>query len=168
MNPIKPRLFQGRLDRSERVGLGHRQQSPVQSRRAFFPFRDQRCASVPASQQNVLSLVDVLAAHQFGDQDFVERWLSLEVECFQRFVCRELRGFEALFGSTAFAINQFQFAELQQVRQVVDVFCCATIRNLLAFTLNGRKLQRFEVMLKQDSTFCFGLLHSFPPIIRDW
>jgi hypothetical protein len=58
----------------------------------FCLFRDQRYASVPADQQNVLSLVDVLAQHQFCDEDFVEGWLCFEVEGLQRFVCRSAEG----------------------------------------------------------------------------
>jgi len=50
-----------------------------------------------ADQQDVLSLVDVLAEHQFGDQNLVERRLCLEVERVQRLVRGELRGFEATF-----------------------------------------------------------------------
>jgi hypothetical protein len=43
---------------------------------------------------------------------------------------------------------------------VVDVFCRTTTRNFFAFTLNGRQLQGFEVMLQQNGSLRFGLLHE--------
>ena len=73
-----------------------------------------------------------------------------------------VRSLEASVRGAAFAVDQFQFAELQQERQVVGVLGCTSCGDFFAFTLNGRQLQCFEMMLQQDGAFRFGLLHGLP------
>jgi len=67
---------------------------------------DVRLSSARVAQQDDrLSAVDELAAHQFGDQHLVKRRLGREVEVLQRLEGRETRRLQAPFGRPPLAVE---------------------------------------------------------------
>ena len=65
---------------------------------------------------------------------------------------------------TAFlAIEQFQFTQLQQERQVIDVLLGTTRGQFFTLVVHRRQSEHFQMMLEQHQAFGFDRLHRAPP-----
>ena len=77
-----------------------------------------------ADEEDVLSLVDVLAPYEFCDEAFVDRRAGGEVEVVEALHGREAGGLQASFGSALLTLEELEFAELEEVGEVVVVVGC--------------------------------------------
>ena len=111
-------------------------------------------------QDDRFAIDKISPAHQFVDKHFVQGRLGLEVERFQGFQVWELCRLESPFGRPGFAFEQFQFRQLQQVAEVIDVLLRTTNRDLLAFAFHRRQFQLFEVVFQKDGGFRFEFFHD--------
>ncbi len=82
-----------------------------------------------AHEQYVLMAVEVLAAHEFEDEVFVDAGLRGEVEGVERFYDGKLGGADAAFCGALFALQGFAFGQAQQVGDMVLVFFRADLRD---------------------------------------
>ena len=87
-----------------------------------------------------------------------------EVERVERLVRREPGRLQSPVGRTTLAIDQFQFAQLQQEAEMIDILGGTATGDFGAFAEHRRQLERLEVMLQQDRAPGFGLAHAPPPI----
>ena len=74
-----------------------------------------------ADEQDVLALVDVLAAGELGYQPLVHRRAGGEVEALERLHGREPGGLQPSLGGALLSLEQLEFAELEEVGEVVLV-----------------------------------------------
>ena len=68
-----------------------------------------------ADEEHVLAPLDVLTASQLAEQQLVDRGPGAKVEALQRLVGRQVRRLETSLGGLAFALQQLELGELQQV-----------------------------------------------------
>ena len=90
-------------------------------------------------EQNVLALVDVLAARQFVDQHLVDRGPGGEVERVERLDGRKARRLQPPLGRPLLTVEQFEFEQLEEVAEMVDVVGGTPRRNLLALGRHRRQ-----------------------------
>ncbi len=64
----------------------------------------------------------------------------MAVEIFERLMCGEICGLQPSQGRLALPLDKFQFGQLQQERQVIDVILGAAGGHLFAFGQYGRQL----------------------------
>lgn len=126
-----------------------------------------------ADQQDILPAIEVVSFRQFQDEWFIDCRLGREVERFECLLSRELGCLETSFRGFAFPLDQLQFAELQQERQMIDIVGAAALGHLLIYTLHGRQLELFEMMLEQHGVLGFGFAHGLTSVraeaaSRDW
>ena len=72
-----------------------------------------------AERDDVLAALDVFTARQLQDHHLVERWDGLEVEAVEAFDGGELGLPDPLFDHPAFALDQFQFDEADEITDMV-------------------------------------------------
>ena len=102
-----------------------------------------------AQSDHILPALDVCAARQFQDQHFVERGDRLEVEAVQALGRRELRLSDPPLDHSAFAVDQFQLGQAEQIAHVVDALGGTLAGNLVVLAQEGRKLEGLQVMGQQ-------------------
>lgn len=105
--------------------------------------------SVPLEPSAILSAHHVIAAHQFEGEPLVKCWDRLEVEAIQTLRRREPGRPYPPFDHAAFALNEFQFGEPQQIARIVDAILGTQTGELVVLGEEGRQLQLFEVMAEQ-------------------
>ena len=100
-----------------------------------------------ADEEDVLALVDVFAAGEFGDELFVDGGAGGEVEALQGLDGREAGGLESSFGGALLTLEEFELAELEEVGEVVVVVggraCLA--RSLISFTASPIEVPDFRL-----------------------
>ena len=116
--------------------------------------------------QDVLPLVDVLAAGQLGDQHLVDRGPGGEVEGVERLDGREPCGLQAPFGRALLPVEEFELQELEQVGEVVDVVGGGLGRHLLALGGHRREAERLQVVLQEHQGLGLEGLHGVVPFCR--
>jgi hypothetical protein len=88
---------------------------------------------------------------------------SGEVEAFQRLDGREAGGLEAAFGGALLTLEEFEFAELEQVGEVVVVVGRRLDGDLLGFGADRWEPKRFEVVMQEHERFGLEGLHGHAP-----
>ena len=116
-----------------------------------------------AERDDVLSTLDVFTSCQFQDQHLVERGNGFEVEAIEAFDGRELGLPDPPLDHAALAVDQFQFAEADQVTHMVDALGGALAGLLVVFAQEGRQLEPFEVVGQQHLR---RIAHDAPPANR--
>jgi hypothetical protein len=100
---------------------------------------------------------------EFHGQCLVERLDRPEVEAVQALGRRELRGLDATFDHPAFPLDQFQFAEPEQVLDMILAFGRALPGQLGVFVVDGRQAELLEMVLKQHLR---RVVHLAVPVTR--
>ena len=72
-----------------------------------------------AERDDVLAALGVFTARQLQDHHLVERWDGLEVEAVEAFDGGELGLPDPPLNQPAFAVNQFQFGEADEITDMV-------------------------------------------------
>ncbi len=107
-----------------------------------------------ADGNDIFSAVDEAAARKIHDQWFVEGGECEKVEGIEALGDGEMRGLDATFDETSFAIDQFHFDEAQQVANMVDTLTGALPGEALIFSQAGRESQFFQMVREQDRGRC--------------
>ena len=157
--------FVGSLDQFVDQG-GSRREANLQTLlagRQSEPQGDVGLAGAARAQgDDVLAPIDEGAAGQFHGQGLVQRGDDLEVEAVQALGRRELGVLDPAFDHPAFALDQFQFTEPQQVVNMILVLRRALPGLLVVLAVEGRQAQLLEMMLQQDLR---GIGHAAAPDI---
>ena len=104
-----------------------------------------------ADHEDVLLLVDVLAAHELGDQHLVDRGPGGEVEGLERLDGRKARRFHPPFGGPLLAFEQFELGQAEQVGQVIGVVGGGLGGHLLALGRHRREAERLEMVVQEHA-----------------
>ena len=102
-----------------------------------------------ADQQDVLLLVDVLAARELGDEHLVDRGPGGEVEGLERLDGREPSDLEPALGRSLLTFEQLELGELQQVGEVIGVVGGGLGGHLLALGADRREPQGLQVVVQE-------------------
>ena len=113
-----------------------------------------------ADEQHVLAVVEVVPFDQLEHERFVDARPGGEVELVEQLGGGEPGRLQSSLGRLAFAFEQFQFAKLEQVRQMIRVVGGATLGDLLAFVVHRRQLEVLQVVFQQHSALGVGLGHG--------
>lgn len=84
---------------------------------------------------------------------------ALKSKASRVFDCWEPGRLEAAFGRALLPVEQFEFEQLQQVGEVVDVVGGSLSGHLLALRADRRQAKRFQVVLEQDHGLGLEGLH---------
>ena len=84
------------------------------------------------------------------------------VEFIERLRSRESSRLQSPFGRLAIPLDEFQFQQLEQETEVVDIVGRTLFRHFLAFGEDGRQPQRFEMVLEKYGTLGVGLHEATP------
>ena len=109
-------------------------------------------------KEHVFALIDILPAHEFAHERFVDRGLGFESEALEGFEHREAGVFDPSLGGPLFAFNELAFDQLQQEGGIVEPVPGTGCGHRRPLAQDGGQLQFLEVMLQQQLVFFF--LHS--------
>ena len=98
-----------------------------------------------AERDDVLAALDIFTARQLHDQHLVERWDGLEVEAVEAFDGGEPGLPDPPLDHPAFAVDQFQFSEADEMAHMVGALGGALAGQLVVLAQKGRQLQGLEV-----------------------
>ena len=118
-----------------------------------------------ADHQDVLLLVDVLAAHELGGEHLVDRGSRREVEGLERLDGREARRLEATLGGAFLPVEQLELAELQQVGEVVRIVRGGLCGHLLALGTDGRQAECLQMVVQEHHGLGLGRFHDVAPFV---
>jgi len=99
-----------------------------------------------AERDDILATRDERAAAKLQRQHLVEAGNGGEVESVEALDRREPGLADSPFGDPAFAIEEFEFDEPEQIPNVVDAVARGLACDFLIFPQNGRQLELLEVM----------------------
>jgi hypothetical protein len=116
-----------------------------------------------SQSDDVLSAVDELAARQLHGQRLVERRDHHEVEAVEALGRRELRGLDAALDHPAFPLDQLEFAEPEQVLDMILALGGALPGQLGILALERRQLELPEMVLEEHLG---RIVHAAVPDIR--
>ena len=129
-----------------------------QNRQALLASREperQSCVCLAGSavsdRDDVVARGDVLAAGEFQRQRLVERGDGGEVESVEALHRGKARGANAALDRAAFAVDQFEFDEAQQIADMIVSVARSLDRDLLVFPQHRRQLELTQVMGKQHA-----------------
>lgn len=108
------------------------------------------CLSAGPERDDVLAALDPFAARQFQHQHLVELRDGGEVEAVEAFGSRKLRRLDAALDHAPFPVDQFEFDKAGKIADMIHALERALPGKLLVLAQEGRRLQRFEVMGKQE------------------
>jgi hypothetical protein len=113
-----------------------------------------------ANEQHVLAAVEVLSLYELQHLWLVDAGPRCEVELVQELVGREACGLQSPLRRFTFPLDQLQFTQLQQERQVISIIPSCAGRDLLALGVHGGELEGLEMMLQQDRALGLDLVHE--------
>ncbi len=107
-------------------------------------------------EMGVIQRITQRCVDQLRDQHLVHRRLRGEVEAVECLDRREACRFQPPFCCLAFTLEQFQFGQLQQIAQMIDILRGTAQSDPLTLAQHGRQSERFQMVLEQHRTFCRG------------
>jgi len=113
-----------------------------------------------ADEEDVLLLVDVLTAHELGDQHLVDRRTGREIEGLKRFHGRKTRRLHPSLGRPFLAFEQLKLGQAQQVGQMIGVVGSGLGGHLLALGSHRGQAKGFEVVVQEHGRLGLGWLHD--------
>ena len=114
-------------------------------------------------QQDVLPFGEIVAADEVEELGLVHTRPGGKVEFVEGLGSREPGRLQSPLGSFTIPFNEFEFQEMEQEAQMIDVVSGTLLRHLLAFRENHRQSQGFEMMLQPPRALGVGFGHDAPP-----
>ena len=137
-----------------------RSAAPASAARRAWRTPNRDCRRHRASRARQGSARTERPRRQLHDQHLVERWDGLEVEAVEAFDGGEPGLPDPPLGHPAFAVDQFQFSEADEIAHMAGALGGALAGQLAVLAQKGRQLQGLEVMDQQQLR---RIGHDAPP-----
>lgn len=119
-------------------------------------------------EQDVLTVIEVLAHHEFEHLWLVDAWSCREVELSEHPGGREPGYLEPAFSRLPLPFDQLQLHKLKQEREMIGVVGSAPLGDLLGLRQHRGQLQGLEVVLERHRAPGLGLARVITSESRAW